>query len=110
MQDKANIIKFIISEWLREENNAYHQCLKRKNEYIERLHEVIADLCKENMRLTSEERIMYDHNGRPATFRRDAMGRFVEVQDLTGSPTRRRVRRRLDFSDSDSDVSTDFFE
>lgn len=109
MQDKESIIKFIISEWLREENEAYDKCLKRKNEYIDRLHHVIADLCRENERLTREERILYDHNGRPATFRRDAMGRFVEVMDLTESP--RSVRRRLDLdSDSDSDASTVLFE
>ena len=110
MHDKQAIIKFILSEWIFEENNAYHQALKRKNEYIERLHEIVADLCRENERLVSEERILYDVEGRPHTFRRNTRGHFVEVQDLTGSPTRRRVRRRLALSDSDSDTSTDFFE
>ena len=109
-QDKAAIINMILGEWVHDENRAYHFALKRKNEYIDRLHAVIADLCRENERLISEERVLYDVEGRPHTFRRNTRGHFVEVQDLTGSPTRRRVRRRLALSDSDSDVSTDFFE
>ena len=106
MQDKQAIINFLLNDWTIAENRAYDLALQRKNEYIERLQQVIAELCRENVRLTRQERIMYDRNGRPATFRRDTMGRWVEVVDLEEPPTRRRVRRRL-FSDSDSDSDSD---
>lgn len=111
--DKVEIIKFIISDWLRIENEAYARLLSDRNRYISQLQEHIQTLARANMRLQNEERVLYNHANEPVIFRRNELGHWVEVfpveSDTDDEPVGRRVRRRLtyDISDSDSDTDSD---
>jgi hypothetical protein len=91
-----------------------NRLIAQLNSDIDRLIDHIADLERENAQLRRSSRILYNSNGEPALFARNANGVFEQVAGL-GEPEEepiREVRRRLDFnsSDSESEMEDEFME
>jgi hypothetical protein len=98
--DRENIVKLCVEDYLLKENLAYAECLSMKNQHIARLQTVIQTLCQENCRLVSQINSQS----------------YIESQetelDLTmlteeNEFTRPRVRRRLTYSDSESEPDSE---
>jgi len=107
MGDAAAQLEFCMMEWLLAENNAFSELLCERNRLIAELEAEIGQLVESNMRLitqnerlTSNERVIYDLDGNPTLFQRNADGVFIEVVDLTHE---RNVRRRLTYEELDND-------
>lgn len=107
MGDTAAQLEFCMMDWLLTENNAYAELLSERNRHIAELEAEIqqlvesnARLIAHNARLISNERVIYDLDGNPTLFERNADGVFIEVVDLTHE---RNVRRRLTYEELDND-------
>lgn len=98
--DKQNILKLCVEDYLIKENLAYAECLSKKNKYISRLQMVIQSLCQENCRLAAQI------NSQSYI---DSQETELDLTMLTEENefTRPRVRRRLTYSDSESEPESE---
>lgn len=92
-QDKAEIINFLLREWLVQENKAYAEILSRRNRYIARLEERLSRFAVLNLQL--QERV-------------DELERQLTIDLTSDGEERPRVRRRLEFTESDTETDSEY--
>lgn len=131
--NKLATIAFLMDQFLQRQNQALHmennglqneveglservcsqnRLISQLNSDIDRLIDHIADLERENANLRRSTRILYNTDGQPAVFARNADGHFEQVVGLAPPEEEpiQSVRRRLDFTseDSESEMEDEF--
>lgn len=124
--NKLATIAFLMDQFLQRQNQALHmennglqneveglsnrvctqnRLISQLNSDIDRLIDHVAELERENYNLRRSSRILYNTDGEPALFARNANGHFEQVVGLRPPEEEpiRDVRRRLDFNSSDSE-------
>lgn len=128
MEDKANIVEFLLKNYYIKENEALQEQINYLQVLLFDKNRQLAEgadlLSEANRRISSmqsdilyyqrvvaaqrrNERILIDRQGNHHLFRRNANGAFVPAEEVTDSSTDSEFARQLGFDDSDSDSESE---